>query len=284
MGCRRRGPGKTSGFTLIELLVVIAIVAILASLLLPTLGRSKQKAQGIQCMNHHRQLALAWRMYAEENRDRIPYASAHESDASKDSAVWILGRMDFDPNNRFNWDVEVGIKKSPLWPYCTSVGIWKCPSDTSVVKLGAVTRPRVRSMTMSVWMGGYGGLAPRDLGPEWRVFMSTADLVDPGPTKTWLFLDQREDSINWGNFFTDMKGFPNQPAQRRFAFDYPASYHARAGGLSFADGHAEIKRWRDPRTMPPLKRGNAGLYEAAFISSPNNPDIGWLQERATRRK
>lgn len=271
------------GFTLIELLVVVAIIAVLASMLLPALGRGKQKAQGIQCMNHHRQLVMAWRMYAEDNRDRITYASASLTDPSKAAATWILGQMDFDPNNQYNWDPEVGIKKSPLWPYCKTVAIWKCPSDNSVVKVGAAVRPRVRSMSMSIWMGGFGGVAPNNLEQGWKVFLSLNDMASPGPSKAWVFLDQREDSINFGNFYTDMLGYPDKPASRRFAFDYPASYHFRAGGLSFADGHSEIKRWRDQRTMPPLKKGSDVLYNAGFVASPNNPDIGWLQERATRR-
>src|ERR1035441_501855 len=78
-GCKmatRAGPA----FTLIELLVVIAIIAILAALLLPALIKSKLKAQGIQCMNNHRQLALAWRMYAEDNNDVLVYASDDPGD------------------------------------------------------------------------------------------------------------------------------------------------------------------------------------------------------------
>src|ERR1017187_8085631 len=73
---RNSGPA----FTLIELLVVIAIIAILAALLLPALIKSKLKAQGIQCMNNHRQLALAWRMYAEDNNDVLVYASDDPGD------------------------------------------------------------------------------------------------------------------------------------------------------------------------------------------------------------
>src|SRR5438552_4504322 len=60
-------------FTLIELLVVIAIIAILAALLLPALAKAKIRAQGIQCMNDTHQLLYAWRMYAEDNRDQLPF-------------------------------------------------------------------------------------------------------------------------------------------------------------------------------------------------------------------
>jgi prepilin-type processing-associated H-X9-DG protein len=92
-----------------------------------------------------------------------------------------------------------------------------------------------------------------------------------------LFWDEREDAINYGNFFVDMTGFPNQPTMTQFSGDLPASYHNGAGGVSFVDGHAEIKRWLDPRTTPPMG-------QAASVSRcPTNQDIIWLQDRATRK-
>src|SRR5690242_3712315 len=159
---QRRFPWREGGFTLIELLVVIAIIAILAGLLLPALGKGKLKAQGLQCMTNHRQLTLAWKMYTDENNDRLLYSSPDVYyTPSTFPYVWVLGEMDStQPSNPSNWDVNQDIVKSPLWPYCgKSAAVWKCPADKSEVKVGGQTLPRVRSMSMNLWMGGFGGTA-----------------------------------------------------------------------------------------------------------------------------
>lgn len=267
------------GFTLIELLVVIAIIAILAGMLLPALAKSKTKAQGILCMNNHRQLMLAWRLYAEDSSDKIPFA--YSAPGANAQYAWVMGILDFNGGNRSNWDPEVDIKKSPLWNYCgNSLAIWRCPADKSTVKVpnrGEV--PRVRSMAMNNWVGGNEGAYGGWSGPEWKVYRTLNDFIDPGPSSTFVLLDEREDSINDAFWVTDMTGYPNA-AQTKIV-DYPAGYHNNAGGFSFADGHSEIKKWKDPRTVPKLKKGGA---LALNQPSPNNLDIVWLQDRATRKK
>ena len=291
----RKRPASTSplehGFTLIELLVVIAIIAILAAMLLPSLSRAKLKAQGIQCMSNHRQLTMAWRMYVEDNRDLLPYATADAG--TKADYSWVQGLLDFDPGNRSNWDINQDIVRSPLWVYSgKSPGIWKCPADFSRIRTAdGQTRPRVRTMSMSIWVGGWGrnggsweGTDAGCSGPEWRVYHKMQNMTDPGPSKTWVLVDAREDRINFGNNFTDMTGYPNSPGSWRFHWDYPGSYHNRAAGFSFADGHAEIKRWQDDRTVPPIKKDATLFGGQRYVSSPNNPDIFWLQERSTRKK
>jgi prepilin-type processing-associated H-X9-DG protein len=232
-------------------------------------------------------------MYAEDNRDTLTYATATRN-GPYEAYSWIKGLLDYDPANTSNWDVNEDIKKSPLWPYCgNSIGIWKCPADRSTVKpssgpfAGQVV-PRVRSMAMSIWVGGWkenSGIVSDAgcSGPPWRIYSKLSDMVDPGPTKIWVLMDEREDRINWGNAFTDMTGYPDAPSQWRFHYDYPGSYHNRACGFSFADGHAEIKKWRDDRTCPPIVIG--GSWNAVeYVASPRNPDIFWMQERSTRKK
>jgi prepilin-type N-terminal cleavage/methylation domain-containing protein/prepilin-type processing-associated H-X9-DG protein len=267
-------------FTLIELLVVIAIIAILAAMLLTSLAKAKLTAQGIQCLCNHKQLALAWRMYADDSRDNLPFAS-DGADPTLSAYAWVKGLMDFDPNNRSNWDPTIDIMKSPLWAYCgKSTAIWKCPADRSYVTVNGVQKPRVRSMSMNVWFGGFAGDDGGLSGGLWRLYFKTSDLVDPGPARTWLLLDMRQDSIDIGNFATDMTGWPDAPAMSGF-YDLPGMYHNRACGFSFADGHSEIKRWLDGRTMPPLMEEGE---TPDIFASPNNRDVVWLQERATRRK
>ena len=94
---------------------------------------------------------------------------------------------------------------------------------------------------------------------------------------TWVFLDEREDSINDGEMVVGMFGYPDQPSQWKIV-DYPASYHNRAGGFAFVDGHSDIKKWQDPRTTPPLSKGLS-----LNILSANNRDVFWMMERSTRK-
>src|SRR5207302_1868604 len=142
-------------------------------------------------------------------------------------------------------------------PYCSkNLAIWKCPSDTSYVIVGGVQKPRVRTMVMNAYLGGFGGL-PITLGGAMNgqiVYLKYNQLSNPGASRIFLFMDEREDAINYGNFLTAMNGYsPYTPAAFQFE-DIPASYHGQANGLSFTDGHSELHRWHDGRTMPPLHR------------------------------
>ncbi len=265
----RRSPRRVAGFTLIELLVVIAIIAILASMLLPALARSKEKAQGVLCMSNGRQMTLAWRLYVDDNQEKVPQSYGPNA--------WVQGNLDRSGANLSNWDIDRDIKKSLLWSYCgNSSGIFKCPADKSTVRYNGTTYPRVRSISMDAW---FNSTDVEEFGGGFRVYKTVNDLADPGPTMTWVFMDEREDSINDGEMVVGMSGYPDKPAQWKIV-DYPASYHGGAGGLSFADGHSEIKKWLDPRTTPALRKGQDLSLN---IPSPNNRDMFWLMERSTRR-
>jgi len=267
------GGGFRAAFTLIELLVVIAIIAILAGMLLPALSKSKTKAQGILCMNNGRQMMLSWRFYLDDNRDGLPY-----SFKPNDPAEWVHGSLDTSSANKSNWDINQDLVKSVLWPYgANNPSLWRCPADHSTVKVNGKTLPRVRSMSMDAWLNS---VDVSDFGAGFRIYKSMNELIDPGPAMTWVLMDEREDSINDGELCVGMTGYPDKPASWTLV-DFPASYHNNAAGLSFADGHSVIHKWKDPRTVPVLKRGG-GL--PLNQPSPNNQDMLWLMERSTRKK
>src|SRR5262249_23580186 len=113
---------------------------------------------------------------------------------------------------------------------------------------------------------------------DYIIYRKVPELIVPGFSKVFGFLDMREDSIDMGNFGPRMAGWPDQPSQYGF-YDLPGFYHHRSCGFSFADGHSEIHRWRDDRTMPPLVQ-NGLIWD--YYTSPGNQDVAWIQDHATR--
>jgi prepilin-type N-terminal cleavage/methylation domain-containing protein/prepilin-type processing-associated H-X9-DG protein len=268
-------------FTLIELLVVIAIIAILAGMLLPALSKSKTKAQGIKCMANLKQLQLVWHLYADDNNDKTTTSGYT---LPVEPTAWVDGWLDFNPATKDNTNTAAlkDPNRSKFAYLLTAVEVYKCPADRSAVKINGRMYPRVRSMSMSQAFGPGDWLDPAGAGvnptsKKYRVYYKTADIVDPGPSMCYVLLDEHPDSINAGGYANMMV---ENPASARI-IDYPASYHNGAAGISFADGHAEIRKWVDPRTKPaPKYNGQLTLN----VSSPNNQDMIWLANRTSSRR
>lgn len=257
---RARGPA----FTLIELLVVIAIIAIIAAMLLPALAAAKKRAQGIHCLNNLRQLQLGWIMYADENDSKIPQNIASDSgkqvlnpddptaQPGQPKACWVLG----DAGSAPYWTNNAFITHGLIFQFVNSVGVYECPAD-------AVLHDRNRSYSMNCHMNGIGTAGQSSLV---RNFTILSDVQIKMPLGAFVFIDENPATLNDGYWAVDCSDPKNW-------IDSPAHFHNNGGNLSFADGHAENRKWTDG--------GVLGDKKINFPADLKGGDLAWVEERAS---
>jgi prepilin-type N-terminal cleavage/methylation domain-containing protein/prepilin-type processing-associated H-X9-DG protein len=222
------GKGKSdihAGFTLIELLVVIAIIAILAALLLPVLAIVKERGKQTACLNNLKQLQTGWQLYVTDDDDYMPpnlWDGIHGSAAGSATGSWVVGNaMENTPTN-----IMLGVQ----WRYNSSLGIYHCPSDTSLANDGVTVRYRSYSLL------NYLGADPNAPSPDATLDKQKGAQLK-NPTEVLAFDCEDASTINDGILL-------EQPAPADQWLDLPSLRHSQGCNFSFADGHVEHWKWQ----------------------------------------
>lgn len=227
-----------------ELLVVIAIIAILATLLLPTLANAKANSKRVACMQNLKQLEAASQMYVTDSLgilvpnldEQLPPPAGLASTNS-----WVYGNMKslIDATNLPE------IMSGLLYPYIPQTKSYRCPSDITE-DAGA---DRDRSYAMNAWIGS-DEMETLYSEQSYRVFLKESDLAASSPASTWVFIDEHPMTLADGWFLVTMND--SKPFSR-----LPASRHQNGYCLNFADGHVELHHLFTPQAQVPESQSQA---------------------------
>jgi prepilin-type N-terminal cleavage/methylation domain-containing protein/prepilin-type processing-associated H-X9-DG protein len=254
--------GWRGAFTLIELLVVIAIIAILMAILVPTLNRAREQGKRAVCLSNLDQLTLAWIMYAEDNDYKIVNGSAGftRRHGGAVEPAWVGWHWPNPPSPEETRLQLEDIQSGAMYGYCENVRIYKCPTGV---------RGETRTYSLVDAMNGaqYDDGSPRIPGTEGLTIKLLTNIKGPG--ERFVFIDEgliTPDS--WTVHYLEESWW-----------DQPTVRHGDGTNFSFADGHSEYWKWRDPRTVE-LAKMPRQEYSSADTTQPDNPDLHAAQKAA----
>ena len=170
--------------------------------------------------------------------------------------------------NAYNAQADNFIEAGLIWPYVNKLDVYRCPADTKVFMFATIQQPQPRGFSMNCCMNPIQPYVNWNNPSTVYVFYKDTDFIQPGPSLTWVLIDENEGSINDTLFCAG----PTDPNHWQ---DAPATRHGDAGGISFADGHSEIKKWTDQYLLmkPTIFASGSG-----HASDPNSSDNAWLEK------
>jgi prepilin-type N-terminal cleavage/methylation domain-containing protein/prepilin-type processing-associated H-X9-DG protein len=255
-----------AGFTLIELLVVIAIIAILASLLLPTLAKGKAQGHRVRCISNIKQLSTAWFLYTGDNNDNFVL----NGNGDLITPTWVVGSFATAPRDATNYTLLTNPKYALFAPYIKELGVYRCPADrVAGTGVGNVEHPRVRSYAMNAYIGFQGPDFRGVPSTRYTIFKRTSDFKKMSPSDAIVLACMNPLSICRPVFGISM--------DQEIMFHFPANHHNGSAVFSFADGHLESHRWQDVVARP-----RKGIdFHNHSEPAPKSRDLKWLRAHAS---